>query len=422
MPPSEKQTRFDTEADCVKEAERERFKKSATSALSSDLCETVKLRRLHFCGECDESTPLLFRSQTVREYRRTDGDSMTEWHDTIIGHFHLIDDSDDEDVIASTNADPAEPQKAPETETPAEEKKLQEPQQKPTETQDEPGALVDDVEKRRPKNITRGDVAFTGATLRRPLGTAEEANIIAIVLGLAGSCALAHLYVTEPLSAMHRQRLAGNIIPVNLVLHSVTMLMLAAFQFSNPGFIEKSSEKPASYSLAMEVGETKVYRQWCTTCNIYRPLRAAHCKRCGRCVRIHDHHCPYLGNCAGHGNYRTYMMVITSTFLLNVFVVIISILRLASGPALVLVQVKELWMVYVLMGAHIAAIVSMSGHLMYFHFGLIAKGITTREFWIPKDTVGLFQQTSRAGNFCEFLSGSRTDGCEDYICTPIQLF
>jgi hypothetical protein len=242
------------------------------------------------------------------------------------------------------------------------------------------------------------------------------------MFALAGSCAMARLFVTQPLVAMQRPRPAGdNLGMVNLALHAATIFLLATFQFSNPGFIEKSSEKTSSYSLAMDVGEKKVYRQWCTTCKIYRPLRAAHCKRCDRCVRIHDHHCPYLGNCAGQGNYRTYMMVIASTFLLNVFVVIISIFRLASGNASVLAQVKELWMVYVLMGAHLAAIFIMSGHLMYFHCSLIAKGITTREFWIPKDTVGLFQQTSFTGNFCEFVTGRRTDGCEDYICTPQEL-
>jgi len=42
--------------------------------------------------------------------------------------------------------------------------------------------------------------------------------------------------------------------------------------------------------------------RWCTKCDIYQPLRTKHCKECGRCVRTHDHHCPWIGNCVGENN------------------------------------------------------------------------------------------------------------------------
>lgn len=32
--------------------------------------------------------------------------------------------------------------------------------------------------------------------------------------------------------------------------------------------------------------------RFCTACNLEQPVRAKHCKECGRCVALHDHHCP----------------------------------------------------------------------------------------------------------------------------------
>lgn len=38
-------------------------------------------------------------------------------------------------------------------------------------------------------------------------------------------------------------------------------------------------------------------QEWCRTCRVWRPPRAAHCYKCQRCVRRSDHHCTALGAC-----------------------------------------------------------------------------------------------------------------------------
>lgn len=44
----------------------------------------------------------------------------------------------------------------------------------------------------------------------------------------------------------------------------------------------------------------------CPVCQLEQPLRCKHCKDCARCVALHDHHCPWLGNCVGERNRRSF--------------------------------------------------------------------------------------------------------------------
>ena len=39
--------------------------------------------------------------------------------------------------------------------------------------------------------------------------------------------------------------------------------------------------------------------RFCKRCRLQQPLRTKHCYDCGRCVRTHDHHCPWVGSCVG---------------------------------------------------------------------------------------------------------------------------
>lgn len=41
---------------------------------------------------------------------------------------------------------------------------------------------------------------------------------------------------------------------------------------------------------------------FCFTCDHQKKVRTRHCKKCKRCVRRFDHHCPWTGNCVGLSN------------------------------------------------------------------------------------------------------------------------
>lgn len=70
-------------------------------------------------------------------------------------------------------------------------------------------------------------------------------------------------------------------------------LNLYAASCQNPGFSDKDAEKPAE-------GKDLYF---CEICKAYCPVRACHCRDCGRCVLRRDHHCPWTGCCIGRDNH-----------------------------------------------------------------------------------------------------------------------
>ncbi|CAL1127860.1 unnamed protein product [Cladocopium goreaui] len=55
-------------------------------------------------------------------------------------------------------------------------------------------------------------------------------------------------------------------------------------------------------TMEIDADEEGVELRWCKRCQLQQPLRSKHCHDCGRCVRTHDHHCPWVGSCVGENN------------------------------------------------------------------------------------------------------------------------
>ncbi|EAR94876.1 DHHC zinc finger protein (macronuclear) [Tetrahymena thermophila SB210] len=48
----------------------------------------------------------------------------------------------------------------------------------------------------------------------------------------------------------------------------------------------------------------------CVECCIVKPKRSRHCEICKKCIRVYDHHCPWINNCVGANNYKYFIMFI----------------------------------------------------------------------------------------------------------------
>ena len=50
--------------------------------------------------------------------------------------------------------------------------------------------------------------------------------------------------------------------------------------------------------------------QVCRTCLFQKPARSKHCSICKACVAKHDHHCVWVNNCLGRGNYGYFVALL----------------------------------------------------------------------------------------------------------------
>lgn len=57
----------------------------------------------------------------------------------------------------------------------------------------------------------------------------------------------------------------------------------------------------------------------CTTCNLSKPARSKHCSLCGTCIAMCDHHCPWINNCVGRGNYRHFLFLLLSLGVMEIY-------------------------------------------------------------------------------------------------------
>merc|ERR1719382_997729 len=71
------------------------------------------------------------------------------------------------------------------------------------------------------------------------------------------------------------------------------------------------AEGGGEYLTLLDKGD---FKQVCVVCRARKRMRSHHCKDCGRCVDRLDHHCPWIDNCVGLGNQRSFFVFIVLLF------------------------------------------------------------------------------------------------------------
>ncbi|XP_010111327.2 probable protein S-acyltransferase 1, partial [Morus notabilis] len=118
--------------------------------------------------------------------------------------------------------------------------------------------------------------------------------------------------------------------------------------------------------------------KFCDTCLLYRPPRASHCSICNNCVQKFDHHCPWVGQCIGLRNYPYFIMFISSSTLLCIYVFVFSWINiLREGGKIWSAMSNDILSVILIVYCFIA--VWFVGGLTVFHFYLICTNQTTYE-------------------------------------------
>ncbi len=132
------------------------------------------------------------------------------------------------------------------------------------------------------------------------------------------------------------------------------------------------------------------HRDYCSTCQIYRPPRTSHCSRCDNCIEVLDHHCPFVGNCIGKRNYKYFIAFVMLASALA-FMLIVQLICVAAEDTPANETSKSDssedsgsngngQLILIIFGIACMIVGILLACFICFHFWLINKGKTTREY------------------------------------------
>ena len=121
---------------------------------------------------------------------------------------------------------------------------------------------------------------------------------------------------------------------VIIILYIVMIILFVLASFNDPGILRrfKSDDNitvTRKDNYIFQLGFIRKYK-FCSTCSIMRPIRSTHCRDCNNCVEKFDHHCPWIGNCAGKRNYKYFFFFLIILNVLSILLIILSIISIAK--------------------------------------------------------------------------------------------
>jgi len=118
------------------------------------------------------------------------------------------------------------------------------------------------------------------------------------------------------------QTLFGYFILFNIVYNHVMAI------FTSPGTIPDYVSVPTNIEQLIQeerYRDRTQFTKYCRSCRKPKPPRAHHCHICKKCVLKMDHHCPWVANCVGHGNYKYFLLFLFYLFIGCAYIVVVTL-------------------------------------------------------------------------------------------------
>ena len=98
------------------------------------------------------------------------------------------------------------------------------------------------------------------------------------------------------------------------------LIFLTSYTYTaiiNPGF--------PKHDIDSITGEPRKKYYYCNVCKLWANLekKTSHCPDCNICVEGNDHHCPWTGKCIGKNNQKSFIIFVSSVFVLFIYLMIL---------------------------------------------------------------------------------------------------
>ena len=117
---------------------------------------------------------------------------------------------------------------------------------------------------------------------------------------------------------------------IQTLLALIFIILLIIIGMSDPGMLKRNeniNSKIHEKKIKLVYKGNYIKTYICPICKITKPLRSHHCHDCDNCVLRFDHHCIWIGNCIGKGNYCLFyfslIFVNLNCFFLLIFAILI---------------------------------------------------------------------------------------------------
>lgn len=120
----------------------------------------------------------------------------------------------------------------------------------------------------------------------------------------------------------------------------------------------------------------------CVTCKIVRTPRVYHCSICDCCISVHDHHCPWVGNCIGQRNHKSFVIYNWVTEALSVYTAALDIHFAVNANIFFKIDDEfftSFWLPIILIGLYGIIVALLLIGLSIYHSCLACKNQTTSE-------------------------------------------
>ncbi|RAR13572.1 palmitoyltransferase swf1 [Stemphylium lycopersici] len=157
--------------------------------------------------------------------------------------------------------------------------------------------------------LTNGRITDNGSRLGRYLMHDKHPLVVIFFLGLVTASASMFLPAVWHLLGLHHKLLAFLMLPQPYLFLYLSAKRNGQTYINTMNHAEQMRHYP--YDRVLYYPGTS-----CRTCKFLKPARSKHCSICKTCVSRMDHHCIWVNNCLGRGNYKWFLALLLSTGIL----------------------------------------------------------------------------------------------------------